>query len=520
MEDSMFSKVITHSKITMTITVIMLSLWSQNCPAQNPGENNKDSNKKGHPRIEERVSRTEHQVDINGKSLKYQATAATIVLKDEKGDQKASIFYIYYKKRDVDDPGNRPVTFSFNGGPGSSSVWLHMGLLGPRRVNFQSDGTAYPPPYTLSENQYSLLDVTDIIFIDPVTTGFSRPAPGEKPEQFHGVEKDIKWVGEFIRLFLSRAHRWSSPKFLIGESYGTTRAAGLSGYIQDRHGIFLNGIILVSSILNFQTANFTPGNDLPFVLFLPSYTATAWYHGKLGQSYSDNLPKALQEAEQFALGEYNQALMLGDEISEEGYDRVSKRLSELTGLSDEYIKQTNLRINIRCFTKELMRDRRLTTGRLDSRFTGRDSDAAGARPEYDPSYSNIYGPFSATFKDYVRTELEFECDLPYEILTDRVHPWSYGKYRNRFVNVATNLRSAMTKNPHLRVYIASGYFDLATPYLATEYTVNHLGLEGELKDNITISYFHSGHMMYISQPSLNKLSKELRSFITSSDGIN
>ncbi len=506
-------------RISFLSLVILFFLSAQNCPAQEPGAIKKMDDREKSEEIEEKISTTTHRIDIGGKSLEYQATAATMVLETEEGDQKASIFYIYYRRKGVDEVGRRPVIFSFNGGPGSSSVWMHLGLLGPRRVKLKKDGTAYPPPYTLVENEYSLLDVTDMVFIDPVSTGFSRPAPGEEKEQFHGVEEDIKWVGEFIRLFLSRKGRWSSPKFLIGESYGTTRAAGLSGHLQDRHGIYLNGIILVSSILNFQTANFTAGNDLPYLLFLPSYTATAWYHGKLNQRYHDNLELALREAEEFALGEYNRVLTLGDQAPPEDYALAAERLGELTGLSEEYIRQTNLRINIRRFTKELLRDRRLTTGRLDSRFTGRDRNAAGSRPGYDPSYFNIYGPFSATLKDYVRRELEFDCELPYEVLTGRVHPWSYGRFKNRFVNVASTLRSAMTKNPHLKVYIANGYFDLATPYFATQYTVNHLGLEGEPRDNITMRYFKAGHMMYIHKSSLEKLSGELREFIRNAGGV-
>ena len=498
--------------------ILLLTVLTSVCRAENREQ--EQSSGEQQPPMVEKTAITEHSVNISGEKIDYTATAGTLILTDEEKDQKASVFYISYRRKGKADPGSRPVTFSFNGGPGSSSVWLHLGLLGPRRVLLEEDGTATPPPYRLIENSYSVLDVTDLVFIDPVTTGFSRVAPGEEAEQFHGVDKDIRWVGEFIRLYLSRKGRWSSPKFLIGESYGTTRAAGLSRHLQERRGIFFNGVMLISSILNFQTTDFAPGNDLPCALFLPSYTATAWYHGMLGDQYRDDLSGALSDAEDFALNEYNNVLTLGDRVQRERYQDTARRLSELTGLTTEYIMQTDLRINIRRFARELLRRRRLTVGRLDSRFTGRDTDAAGERPEYDPSYSNIYGPFSAAMKDYVRRELGFECDLPYEILTGRVHPWDFGRYRNRYVDVAESLRSAMNRNHSMGIYIACGYYDLATPYLAAEYTVDHMGLEGGLRDNITISHFRAGHMMYIHRGSLERLSSELRDFVRDYDGLN
>jgi carboxypeptidase C (cathepsin A) len=508
-----------RSIYSVLVSVLIVTTLSFHSFAQERPESVKTEARPDVSEIEEEHVETAHVVRIEGASIDYTATAGTMVLTNDEGKQKAAIFYISYIKTGTKHPGNRPITFSFNGGPGSSSVWLHLGLLGPRRVELGEDGTASPPPYRLIENEYSLLDVSDLVFIDPVTTGFSRPAPGEDPKQFHGVDEDIMWVGEFIRLFITRSERWGSPKFLIGESYGTLRAAGLSEYLHERHGIYLSGIMLVSSILNVQTTHFVVGNDLPYVLFLPTYTATAWYHGRLGERFAGDLSSALSEAEEFARGEYASVLMLGDGAAQERYEKVVHRLAELTGLPPEYIRRTNIRINIRRFTKELLRDRRLTTGRLDSRFTGRDRDAAGERPEFDPSYSNIYGPYSATLNDYVRRELGFESDLPYEILTDKVYPWSYGSYKNRFVNVAEKLRSAMAQNPELRVYVANGYYDLATPYFATKYTFDHMGLEDELRDNITMGYFEAGHMMYIHLPSLKKLKNELRDFMREAASI-
>lgn len=466
------------------------------------------------------VSETKHKAVVGGKTLNYTATAGTIILKEEVEEDdgeiakpKASIFFIAYTLDDVSDVSQRPLTFSFNGGPGSSSVWLHLGVLGPRRVLLDEEGFAQSPPYRLVNNDHSILDVTDLVFIDPVSTGYSRAVPGEKPQQFHDFKIDIESVGEFIRLYTTRYKRWSSPKFLIGESYGTTRAAGLSGFLQDRHGMFLNGIMLVSSILNFQDARFDIGNDLPNILFLPSYTATAWYHKKLPKELQEDLQSTLEEVEAFAMGEYTLALMKGDKLPETEREKIVGKLIRYTGLSREYIEQTNLRIEIYRFTKELLRDQGLSAGRLDSRFTGSDRDAAGEKPEYDPSYINIQGPYTACLNDYVRSELEFESDLPYEILTGRVLPWNYDKYQNQYVNVAETLRASMTKNPHLKVFVANGYYDLATPYFATRYTFNHLGLNESLQGNISMSYYKAGHMMYIHQPSLVQLKSDLAQFI-------
>ncbi len=365
------------------------------------------------------------------------------------------------------------------------------------------------------DNEYSLLDNTDLVFIDPVSTGYSRAVPGEKPEQFHDFTKDIESVGEFIRLYTTRYKRWSSPKFIIGESYGTTRAAGLADHLLERHGLFLNGLMLISSILNFQDARFDVGNDLPHILFLPTYTATAWYHGKLAEELQKDLPRTLAEVEAFALGDYTLALIKGADLPENERGNIIDRLVHYTGLSREYVAQTNMRIEIHRFTKELLRDERAIVGRLDSRFKGMDRDAAGEKPEYDPSYINIQGSYTSCLNDYVRRELGYESDLPYEILTGRVMPWNYEKYQNQYVNVAEMLRSAMTKNPFMKIFVGNGYYDLATPYFATRYTFNHLGLEGELQSNITMAYYKSGHMMYIHGPSLVKQKTDLAQFIHS-----
>lgn len=455
---------------------------------------------------------THGSVDIGGEAIAYTATAGTMTLEREDGSDRADIFFVAYTKDDVEDSSNRPITFCFNGGPGSSSVWLHLGAFGPRRVVLPSDASMpAPPPYPIEDNPHSLLDLTDIVFIDPVTTGFSRAAEGEDDKQFHGVSEDIASVADFIRLYTTRFERWNSPKFLSGESYGTTRAAGLAGNLQDRHGMFLNGIVLVSSILDFSTARFDPGNDLPYPLFLPAYTATAWYHGRLAPALQADLRATLDEVEAFATNEYMLALGKGASLPQDERDRIAARLAHYTGVSETFVKQTNLRIVIHEFVKELTRDERETVGRLDSRYVGRDSDAYGAAIEYDPSYAAIQGPFTAVLNHYVRTELDYENDLPYEILTGRVHPWNYGD-DDGYVNTGTTLRSAMTHNPFLKVFVANGYYDLATPYFATEYTFDHLGLEPALQSNVSMAYYEAGHMMYIHEPSAEALKADIARF--------
>lgn len=480
--------------------------------------------------IQDVIVETKHTLSIASQQIQYTVRAGTIVLKEEfeKSDDKeekeskaeaekpkASIFFISYTRDDVADPARRPITFSFNGGPGSSSVWLHLGMLGPRRVLMDEEGNPLPPPGKLVDNEYSFLDITDLVFIDPVSTGYSRAIPGETPKQFHGFKKDIESVGDFIRLYTTRYQRWLSPKFLIGESYGTTRAAGLSGYLQDRHGMYLNGIMLVSVVLNFQTLNFAENNDLPYILFLPTYTATAWYHHKLPPDLQQDLPGALRQVEEFAINEYTRALFLGDKLPEAERSQVIQKMARFTGLGADYIERTNLRVEIFRFTKELLRSERRTVGRLDSRFKGIDRDAAGENFEFDPSLTNIIGPYTAAFNDYVRRELNFESDLPYEILSSRVRPWSYAEHQNQYVDVAETLRKAMTINPSLKIYVANGFFDLATPYFATQYTFNHLGLEPVLSGNIRMSYFEAGHMMYVHLASLARLKAEISEFVAS-----
>jgi carboxypeptidase C (cathepsin A) len=485
------------------------SAASEDAKPADKEEDKKSADEK--PAKEEKPVVTKHTATIGGKPLGYTATAGYMPMKDEAGKLKANIFFVAYTK---DGGGSRrPITFTFNGGPGSSSVWLHLGAVGPKRVVMGENGEPLPPPYKLVDNDFSWLAFTDLVFIDPVTTGYSRPAAGEKPEQFHGVQEDLESVGEFIRLYTTKYARWGSPKLLAGESYGTTRAAGLSGYLQDRYGMYLNGIVLISSILNFQTADFNVGNDLPYILFLPSYTATAWYHKRLpADLQSGPLARAVAESEKFATGEYDQALMRGSQLPAAERQAITKKYARLTGLSEKFIESNDLRVALPRFAKELLRDDRRTVGRLDSRFQGIDRDAAGERFDFDPSYAAIYGTYTAMINDYVRTDLKYENDLPYEILTGRVRPWNYGTAQNRYVNVADTLRAAIAQNRDLKVFVAAGYYDFATPYFAAEYTFNHLGLDPSLYKNLRLEHYESGHMVYIHKPSLEKMTKDVAAF--------
>jgi carboxypeptidase C (cathepsin A) len=466
------------------------------------------------PPAVEKLQQTQHSIQINGKTIAYTATAGTLVLKKDDTKPIASIFFVAYTRDDAGDKSKRPVTFAFNGGPGSSSVWLHLGALGPKRVVLGPNGEQPPPPYRLVDNEDSLIEFTDLVFIDPVTTGYSRNAPGEDPKQFHGLEGDLNSIADFIRLYTGKFDRWSSPKFLAGESYGTTRAAGLSEVLLER-GIYLNGITLISSVLNFETISFNPGNELPYILYLPTYTAAAWYHKKLPADLQrGSLEKAVQAARDFAGGEYTLALMKGNQLTAAERSKIADQTARFTGLSKDYIEKSNLRVSIQRFRKELLRDEQRTIGRYDSRLEGTDADSAGERPEYDASYASVQGVFTATFNDYVRQELKWDTDLTYEVLTDKVRPWSYEKQQNQYVNTAEGLREAIAQNPNLRVLVANGFYDLATPFFATEYTFNHLGLDPSLQSNVKLTYCDAGHMLYTSKPCLDALRHSIEEFYT------
>ena len=469
------------------------------------------------PEKEEPPVVTKHSVRVNGKQLNYTATTGFMPIKNAvSGETEAQLFFMAYT---LDDPpAGRPLMFSFNGGPGSASVWLHMGALGPRRVKMLDDGLMPPAPYEMEENSFTWLDQTDLVFIDPVGTGYSRASKPELASKFFGVNGDIASIGDFIRMYLGRHERWSSPLYLVGESYGTTRAAGLSNHLFER-GIALNGIVLVSTVLNFQSIRFADNNDLPLVLIFPSYTATAWYHKQLPPDLqSKPLSEVLREAENFAVNEYAPAMLRIDRLSAAEKNALLDKFSRFSGLSRDFVDYNNFRVDLGEFNKELLRKQRRTTGRLDSRFLGFDKDSAGEGPDFDPSMTAIRTPYTAAFNDYVRRELGFRSDLEYYILGGGItSPWNWNT-NNAFADTSQSLSSAMRKNPYMKVFMASGYYDMATPYFAAEYTVSAMNLDPQLRRNFSFSYYEAGHMMYIEKNSLRKLKEDVSSFIQGSRG--
>ena len=486
-----------------------------NAPPQSgtAGKDAKDKEKSKEP--EEKTSQSRHSVTIDGKHLDYTATAGTILLRDEEEDKPtASIFYIAYIRDDVKDSSTRPLTFSFNGGPGSSSVWMHLGMLGPRRVHLAEDGGALPPPYKLQDNEYSLLDETDLVFIDPVSTGYSRAIPFKDARKFHGLREDAASVAEFIRLYVTRNKRWLSPKFVIGESYGTTRAAALSSELSDSLHMNVNGIMLVSTVLNFETLDFKPGNDLPFILYFPSYSTTAWFHKKLApELQNQSLEEIYNQARSFATNDYSSALFGGSALDAATRAKVVAEYSRLTSLSTNYVDRANLRVPLGRFASEVLSSENRVVGRYDSRYKGFVRDRLAGRMEQDPSYEAVASAFASTFNNYVRTELKYETDIPYEILTS-VAPWNWDQ-SNGYVDVVDSLANAITHNPFLKVHVSSGYYDMATPLLATRYTFDHLSIDPSLLPNVTIDTYTAGHMMYLNQPDLRKCKTDLARFIRS-----
>jgi carboxypeptidase C (cathepsin A) len=470
----------------------------------------------------ERSATSEHVLALpGGAGLPYTATCGTLLLhEDDVQDDKlhgrkprASMFYVAYTAKDA-DAATRPVTFSFNGGPGSSSVWLHLGILGPWRVWTDEVGDPGAPPYRLEDNAHSLLADSDLVFIDPVGTGHSRMAHGEKPAEYHEYQRDLDAFAEFIRLWLARHGRFGSPKYLIGESYGTTRAAGLVKHLQDRHDIQLNGVMLVSLAIDFQTLHFDHGNELGHPLFLPTYAATAWYHKALAADLQTlPLAEVLRRAEAFANTDYVVALMAGARLAPDEHDRIAAQVARFSGLSVAYVKRCDLRPTPQRYFKELLRERGRTVGRLDTRFLGWDHDDAGEQPETDAAMSGLAGAYAAGIQRVLRERLQWAEDAPYVVLAHIWDKWKWKEFENRYVNVGDSLRGAMHANPHLRVYVASGLFDLGTPHAAGDWTLAHLGVRDVLRGNIRTSYFEAGHMMYIHGPSLERMAAELREFV-------
>ena len=455
---------------------------------------------------------SKHSIRVGSRQLNYTTTTGFMPIKNAvSGETEARIFYMAYT---LDNPpANRPLMFSFNGGPGSASVWLHLGALGPRRIRMLDDGMMPPPPYQMEDNEQTWLTETDLVFIDPVGTGYSRATRPELASKFFGVNGDIESVGEMIRMYLGRNERWMSPLFLVGESYCTTRASGLSNWLFD-HGIALNGIALVSTVMNFQTIRFADNNDLPLVLILPSYTTTAWYHKKLPPSMqSKSVSQVAEESRQFAANEYLPAMLKVDSLSIADRNSLADKFSSLTGLSKDFIERNNFRIELGEFNKELLRSERRTTGRLDSRFKGIDRDAAGDGPDTDPSMNAIRPPYTSAFNSYVRGELGFKSDVEYYILGGGITaPWNYN-VTNQYADTSIPLKDAMAKNPYMKIFVAQGYYDMATPFYAAEYTFSAMNLDPSLRKNINFEYYEAGHMMYIDVRELRKLHSDAAAFI-------
>ena len=462
-------------------------------------------------KLEEKTVEVRREGTIGGVAMAWSATAGTLVLREDGNKPKASVFYVSYVK-EGEDPATRPLTFAFNGGPGSSSVWLHLGALGPRRVATGDEGEAPHPPGLLADNPDAWLDLTDVVCVDPVTTGFSRPAEGEDAKQFHGVEEDIAWMSEFIRAWVSRSGRWSSPKVLVGESYGTTRVSALAHHLAERHGLQVNGVMLVSPVLEFGTIRFDPGNDDPYWLFLPTYATTAWYHQRLAPALQRRpVEEVAAQAERWARTVYLPALASGDRLAPAEQEKVLKELAAWTGLAPEWLQRNRMRVGMGRFAKELLRGEGKVLGRFDSRYTGGDADQGGDGPGYDPSYAAVQGPFTAAINDYLRRELGWASEAPYEVLTGRVHPWSYPA-QNRYLSVAERLRDALIRNPRLRVLACLGLYDLATPFAALDHTVSRLALPAELRGNVQRATYRSGHMMYLRRADREKLKADAAKF--------
>jgi len=454
---------------------------------------------------------THHQIALNGKTLSYTATAGRLPLKRGDGKTEAEMFFVAYTL-DGQDAGKRPLTFSFNGGPGSASVWLHMGALGPKRVVLQSNGFMPAAPYRLEDNPDTLLDRSDIVMVDAMATGYSRAATAELTKKFLGVTGDVQAFGEFIRLYISRYDRWSSPLFLLGESYGTTRAAGIAGYLDD-HGIAFNGVTLLSMAVDFQTLEWNKSNDLPYFLLVPTFNMIAGYHHKLSADLTQDLAKTREEVVRWSSNDYALALGKGDALTAEERRKIVDQLSRYIGLRPEVIEAHDLRIDVPTFTKELLLDRQLITGRLDGRFS---SPNPGDERFYDPTSAAILPPYTSAFNNYLRTELNYKSDMPYRVFAydqPGFQTWEWGNAEKGFPSTAGGLRSAMIKNPYMKVLVMEGYYDLATPFAAANWTMDHLNLDAQFRQNVSYATYNAGHMVYIDRAEHNKMKKDLVDFM-------
>lgn len=503
--------------MSLRISVLLIPTLLLLAPvAQSQGEDGTATSEAQNEDIEPKSFVKNFTGRFNDERMAYTVTAAETFLRDNDGVPTASVFSVAYTKENLEDPTTRPVTFVFNGGPGSASLWLHMGVFGPKRVVVPSDGRdAGAAPYKIEDNPLSILDVTDLVFIDPVGTGYSKPLGDTEGKVFWGLREDARSIAEFIRLYLTTHGRWNSPKYVAGESYGTTRAAQLVAELQRTFtGVALNGVIMISAILDFHTAEFAMGNTLPYVSFLPTYAATAWHHNTVPNK-PESLEAFVEEARQFALGEYSVALLKGSRLPEDEKEDVVRKLARFTGLSETYIRQTNLQVRDFRFMKQLLRDRGLTVGRFDSRYTGEDLDDAGEYFDNDASAYSIDAAYVAAVNDYLTRVLEVDFEQRYKILDGEPgRNWNWSTNDRgwpSYVNVAPHLGRGMRENKDLRAFFANGYYDLATPFFATENSVAANGID---PDRVTMAYYEAGHMMYTHEPSLEKLAEDVRAFIS------
>jgi carboxypeptidase C (cathepsin A) len=455
---------------------------------------------------------THHSIVLNGKTIEYTAVAGNITLRDDKDQPTATMFYTAFTADGVTDKNRRAITFFYNGGPGSSTIWLRMGSFAPKRIEAPDATSAPAAPYRLVDNEYSLLDRTDMVFVDAPGTGFSRLAPKSKPDDFYGIDQDGRAFRQFVQRYVTQNQRWNSPKFLFGESYGTLRSCVLANLLQ-RQGMAVNGVVLLSSALNFEEFNGGDGSDVQFVTYLPTEAAVAWYHHK-GSVQATDLPSLVRSARQFSIGQYASALALGSSLSPAARDDVIKKLHDYTGLSENYIRRANLRFAPEEFEKQLLgRDYKIV-GRYDARYVGVDMSPNAQAPDFDPSYDFITSSYVSSFNDYIRTQLKYETDRRYEPLSGSVgEQWDLrhklGPGQETYADVLPDLKRVMTVNPHLRVFAANGYYDLATPFFGTEYLLDHMGLDPSLASHITYGYYESGHMVYLHAQALAQFRNDL-----------
>ena len=532
-------RLLNSSVLSLLLSVLLLpgALPGAEDAREKPGDNHKESKdekggksekaekpeegkrgaKDGKEEKEQKPKEKAGSVVLGSKEVPYVAQTGTMPILKDDGESRASVFYVYYAvvdaggKRLSETDSRRPIMFCFNGGPGASAVWLHLGGLGPRRVDLPPEGLSPSTVSRVVDNPNSILDAVDLVFVDPVSTGLSRPAKGEKPEQFYGVDEDVQSLGEFVRLFTTREKRWSSPKYLCGESYGVLRVAGLADYLQGRHGFYPEGLVLLSGLVDFQTIHSSGANELPYVVFLPTMTAAAHYHKKLSGSLAGDLEKAVAESRQFAQTDYAVALLKGNDLAREERERVARRLAQLTSLPETEILRQNLRIEPGYFRKALLRDKGKIIGRFDARVIGEDNDPSEADAHSDPSYSNIAGGFASAINAYVREDLGFESDHPYHILNGL--PWRYHKFEGRYVSTAQHLAAAIQNNPRLRTLVLCARRDLAVPEDSMRFSITHMPLAEQLRSSVSFSIYDSGHMMYLNLPDAVKLRSDLLRFV-------